>query len=134
MSQMWVLVMLAAGSAAGLGAVVLCALQQHEHRMNGLLPGPDPRASTSSLLKAVAGAVPLRRVGHRALSFEDGSGLLISSPDRAALNELVSVAAARDVVLERVDQLSEGLRLVFRGGDHRVTVDVDDLKLVAATT
>ena len=61
--------------------------------------------------------------------------MLLRSPDRAAtVTSWCGFAAARDVVLERVDELSEGLRLVFRGGDRRVTVDVDDLKLVAATT
>jgi hypothetical protein len=130
---MWLLVLLAGSIAALLGVVVVCALQQHEHRIRGLLPGPDPRASDSGLLHAVLGAVPLRRVGHGGIRFEDGSGLLLERPDGAALNELVGFAAAREVVLERVYQLSEGLRLVFRGGDRRLMVDVGGVKLVAPT-
>jgi hypothetical protein len=118
--------------AAGLVGLVVAFLQQDEHRRRGLLPGPDPRTATSALLDAVLGAVPIRRVREGGVAFEDGSGILLAAPDRAALAELVRLAAVRDVVLERVYELAEGLRLVFRGDDRRVFVDVGALQLVAA--
>jgi hypothetical protein len=133
MAAMTLLVILVASAACALVGLAMAALQHDEHRRNGLLPGPDPRTATSALLDAVLGAVPVRRVRHGGLAFEDGSGILLERADRVALAELVRLAAARDVVLERVYQLTEGLRLVFRGGDRRLFVDVGALQLVAAT-
>jgi hypothetical protein len=129
---MSLLALVVALGAGGLLAVVLMALQQDAHRRNGLLPGPDPRTSTSALLDAVVAAVPIRTVRDGGVAFEDGSGILLAGPDRVALAELVRLSAVRDVVLERVYQLTEGLRLVFRGDDRRVYVDVGALQLVAA--
>jgi hypothetical protein len=119
--------------AAGFLGIVLMALQQDAHRRHGLLPGPDPRTSTGALLDAVVGAVPVRTVRDGGVAFEDGSGILLARPDRTALAELVRLAAVRDVVLEHVDQLTDGLRLVFRGDDRRIAVDVGALQLAAAS-
>jgi hypothetical protein len=121
---------------AGLGAVsVLCvvfvALQQDEHRRNGLVAGPDPRAKTASLLSAVLRAVPLRHVRAGRLGFEDGSGLLLADADMKSLDELSRLAAAREVFLERVYEMRAGWRLVFRGGSTRAFVDVAAWQLVA---
>jgi hypothetical protein len=132
METMVLLVVVALAGAGALVAVVLCALQQAEHRARGLLPGPDPRGTTSALLDAVLGAVPIRRVRHDGLSFEDGSGILLAGADRDALRRLVGLAAVREVVLERVYQLTGGLRLVFRGGDRRLFLDVGGVHLVTA--
>jgi hypothetical protein len=99
-----------------------------------MLPGPDPRTSLGSLLDAVLGSVPIGRVRQGGVAFEDGSGILFSGPDPETLAELGRLAAAREVVLERVYELREGLRLVFRGGDTRLLVDVAALQLVAPTS
>jgi hypothetical protein len=133
MAAMTLLVILTVSGACALAALALVALQHDEHRRSGLLGGPDPRTATSALLDAVLGVVPIRNVRHGGLAFEDGSGILLAHPDRVALAELVRLAAVRDVVLERVYELTEGLRLVFRGGDRRLFVDVGALQLVVAT-
>jgi hypothetical protein len=128
------LVMLCVGLGAGLLlAVMVITLQQDEHRRSGLIEGPDPRAKTASLLDAVLQAVPLARVRKGSLAFEDGSGLLLSEPDSESLDELSRLSAVREVVLERVYEMSAGWRLVFRGGSTRAFVDVRAWHLVAPT-
>jgi hypothetical protein len=121
-------------AAVMLVGVAVIALQQAEHRRTGLLPGPDPRLSTGSLLDAVLGAVPIRLVRQGSVAFEDGSGLLLSDPDRESMDVLSRLSGACDVVLERVYELTQGWRLVFRGGTTQAYVDVSAWQLVAPTT
>jgi hypothetical protein len=120
--------------AVGLVSFVAIFLQQTDHRRTGLLPGPDPRLTTEALLRDVLGAVPVHDVGTDEVSFEDGSGLVLSEPDEELLSELGRLAAVRDVFLERVYEMTQGWRLVFRGGDAQAYVDVRAWSLVAPTT
>jgi hypothetical protein len=126
MNQMWLLALMAGCGALTLMAIVVMYLQQEEHKRNGMLPAPDPRLSLPSVL----GLAPIRRVRAGGVAFADGSGLLFSHPDRENLAALGRLAAVRDVVLERVYELSAGMRLVFRGGDTRLPVDVESLQVV----
>jgi hypothetical protein len=134
MKTMELVMLLVGAGAVLLLSVVAAALQQAEHRRTGLLPGPDPRAKTESLLDAVLGAVPIHQVRQGSVAFEDGSGLLLSEPDRKSLDELSRLAAAREVVLERVYELTLGWRLVFRDGSAQTYVDVAAWHLVAPTS
>lgn len=131
---MYAVMLLAGLGAALLILVMVIALQQDEHKRTGLIAGPDPRAKTSSLLDAVLRAVPLAQVRKGSLAFEDGSGLLLSEPDSESLDSLSRLAAAREVFLVRVYEMSVGWRLVFRGGSTQAFVDVTAWHLVAPTT
>jgi hypothetical protein len=130
MNQMWLLVLMAGCGALGFTAVVVMYLQQEEHRRNGMLPAPAPRPS----LPSVVGLAPIRRVRAGGVAFADGSGLLFSHPDRENLAALGRLVAARDVVLERVYELTVGMRLVFRSGDTRLPVDVEALQVILPAT
>ncbi len=131
MDPVYLVVLLAGLAAMSLVSVMLIALQQDEHRRNGLIAGPDPRAEPASLLDAVMRAVPLTKVRAGSLAFEDGSGLLLSEPDPSSLDELSRLAAAREVFLERVYEMSAGWRFVFRSGSTQAFVDVGAWRLVA---
>ncbi len=128
-----VLVMVGLGASLLLSVAVM-TLQQAEHRKAGLLPGPDPRTKTESLLDAVLGAVPIQQVRHGSVAFEDGSGIMFADADRKALDELSRLSAACEVFLEKVHELTLGWRLVFRGGDTQAYVDVGAWQVVAPTT
>ena len=131
MSTMYLAIMLAAGAAALLAAVVVMKLQQDEHRRTGLLPGADPRTRTAALLNAVVGAAPILRVRRGGVSFEDGSGLLLSEPEPEALDALGRLVAKGQVYLDRVYELTKGWRLVFRSGSRIALVDVQAWRIVA---
>jgi hypothetical protein len=133
-SQMWGVALFAFIGAAALASFMAMVLQQDEHRRTGLLPGPDPRLTTEALLRDVLGAVPVQDVGPDEVAFEDGSGLMLSEPDADLLSELGRIAAARDIFLERVYEMTQGWRLVFRGGEVQAYVDVRAWSLVAPTT
>jgi hypothetical protein len=124
MATMQALAILVGMGAVLLACVAAITLQQAEHRRTGLLPGPDPRTATGAILHSVLGAVPVRRVRQGSVEFEDGSGLLLAAPDRMSLVRLSGLAAAGEIVLERVYELTVGWRLVFSGESGRALVDV----------